>query len=529
MKLEKAVSLAIDNVIKEGITDVDAFSKQFEIEMLNDQNFRELVKSKTIKDLRHKDIQSIGFKPLTHVLIPKKDICDFRKCALIEPIDEIKYLALCLQISETIESNRPSKSKNCVFSYRFSPNNGYIFDTSSNYTAFRRFVREKCHQQNVKVMVVCDIANFYDRLNLHRLECILTSLPNIDRAIIQRLNELLLFWSNRDSYGIPTGSNASRILAEASLIEVDIFLQEHEVSYCRYVDDFRIFAPDAATAHQALSLLVQKLSKEGLFLNTKKTDVINVSEYKKSIGSENTEAPQEPLSNDAKSGLYKIIRGYSGTIPTKFRALSSKELTELSKKPSIHKEIETSTKSEIIISHKDVIRFIRTGVAQKDAAALVCLVEQLPKYSQFIPYITDAIRKNTTIFDSDQVIKIVESMQYWLNDKNAPEYISIYVARFLGNEPFLNKQLLLNTFLNLKRNNGNYIGRVLLEQLEPHLIRGEIIEIRDFFSRSDYYERRQISKIISQKLTVGEARPFLKNATMLHGDIFIEKMYNDLK
>jgi hypothetical protein len=34
-------------------------------------------------------------------------------------------------------------------------------------------------------------------------------------------HELLLFWANRDSYGLPVGSNASRILAEASLIDVD--------------------------------------------------------------------------------------------------------------------------------------------------------------------------------------------------------------------------------------------------------------------------------------------------------------------
>ena len=72
-------------------------------------------------------------------------------------------------------------------------------------------------------MVECDISNFYDRLNIHRVESILRSSDKIDEDIIGLINEILLFWANRDSYGLPVGSNASRILAEAALIEVDNF------------------------------------------------------------------------------------------------------------------------------------------------------------------------------------------------------------------------------------------------------------------------------------------------------------------
>ena len=73
-------------------------------------------------------------------------------------------------------------------------------------------------------MVECDFSNFYDRLNIHRVESILLSSDSIDKDIVHLINQVLLFWANQDSYGLPVGSNASRILAEASLVEVDNYL-----------------------------------------------------------------------------------------------------------------------------------------------------------------------------------------------------------------------------------------------------------------------------------------------------------------
>ena len=116
-----------------------------------------------------------------------------------------------------------------------------------------------------KVIVECDISNFYDRINIHRIESILNSNQNINRDIIKLINSLLLFWANRDSYGLPVGSNASRILAEVALIEVDNYLVSKGVDFCRFVDDYRIFAKNAAEAHNSLALLIHRLSKEGLF------------------------------------------------------------------------------------------------------------------------------------------------------------------------------------------------------------------------------------------------------------------------
>jgi len=100
----------------------------------------------------------------------------------------------------------------------------FRFDGKYNLTSFRENVSNKSKLKKNKVVVECDISNFYDRINIHRIESVLNSNPNIDRDIIKLINTLLLFWANRDSYGLPVGSNASRILAEVALIEVDNYL-----------------------------------------------------------------------------------------------------------------------------------------------------------------------------------------------------------------------------------------------------------------------------------------------------------------
>lgn len=182
----------------------------------------------------------------------KKSLSDYRKCALIDIYDEIVYLTLVISIADEIEKKRINKSKNRVFSYRFGSFKGKLFDDKFHCTAFRQRTLEKSKYTKNKVVVECDISNFYDRLNIHRIESILRSNPKIDVDIISLINELLLYWANRDSYGLPVASNASRILAEVALIEVDNYLFSKGIDFCRFVDDYRIFAKNAFEAHSIL-------------------------------------------------------------------------------------------------------------------------------------------------------------------------------------------------------------------------------------------------------------------------------------
>ncbi len=335
MKIDSAAKLAIANVLKEGITDI--FPEPFENGLLKNQEFQKAVKNVVVKAISVGSLESLQMFPIEHVLLPKTAALDFRRCALMQPLDTIKYLTLSILFAEEIERHRPSKARKIVFSYRYAPNKGYLFALKYRITSFKKHVNDKAKQSRTKVLVSCDIANFYDRLNLHRLESILLSLA-LDKNQIKLLNQLLLFWSNRDSYGLPVGSNASRILAEASLLEVDDYLLSIGAVFCRFVDDYRLFAPDANTAHYWMTQLIERLSLEGLTINKSKTKIEDVSNWRKEDKKDGdktqTETDDTPGSIQGKdSGSkhpFRIIAGYGGTIPTRFRKAAAAEREKLS-------------------------------------------------------------------------------------------------------------------------------------------------------------------------------------------------------
>ena len=434
--------------------------------------------------------------------MPKKNLADYRKCALIDIYDEIVYLTLVISIASEIEKMRINKSKGKVFSYRFENFKGRLFNKNFHYTAFKQKILEKSTLNKNKIVVECDISNFYDRLNIHRIESILRSNPKIDESIIHLINELLLYWANRDSYGLPVGSNASRILAEVALIEVDNYLISKKINFCRFVDDYRIFAKNSFEAHSNLALLTLKLSKEGIFLNTQKTKIKDISNINKQ---KNKSDEHFNLNGDEKANFPKIIRGYSGLIPSKFRKLSSTETTTL--KENDLNTLINNAKKDMLIEEKTITTVIRTIIAQKEYYRLKDLPNILKKFPQFIPYFVDTVIK-------------CESMK----KEDIPEYIQVYLVRLYSIPVFKNKKILLSSFRNLKRNSGDYIGRALLESLEGKLSRGELLEIKDYYYRADKWEKRQILKMINNCFSTGEKRAFFKDIKIHEDDYFINKI-----
>ena len=101
--------------------------------------------------------------------------------------------------------------------------------------------------------------------------------------------------------------------------------------------------------------------------------------------------------------------------------------------------------------------------------------------------------------------------------------------RFFSTGKFTNKEILFGYFRSLKRNSGHYIGRAVLEELEKLVLRGEVLEIRDYFIRADLWEKRQIAKIISTQISDGEKIPFFKNILSQLDDIFLSDLDRIIK
>lgn len=85
----------------------------------------------------------------------------------------------------------------------------------------------------------------------------------------------------KDSYGIPVGPYASRLLAEALLIDVDTQLKTSGVEFVRWVDDFVIFAKSEYEAQSILFTLGEWLyTRHGLTLQSAKTQILTIASYR---------------------------------------------------------------------------------------------------------------------------------------------------------------------------------------------------------------------------------------------------------
>jgi len=120
--------MAIKNILYEGTTDVDLFSRAFEIDMLKNKILEDELCRIIGEAITSNVFSNLRLHKLGHVLIPKKSLSDHGKCALTEIYDEIVFLTLVIIIAKEIEKMRIIKKKNRVFSYRFSPQtNGRLF------------------------------------------------------------------------------------------------------------------------------------------------------------------------------------------------------------------------------------------------------------------------------------------------------------------------------------------------------------------------------------------------------------------
>jgi hypothetical protein len=128
-------------------------------------------------------------------------------------------------------------------------------------------------------VVACDISEFYSRLGHHKLENALAHL-GLSADTPWRLNRFLSNFSNTNSFGLPIGGPASRLLSELALNQVDQLLKLEGIDFCRFSDDFHLFAESMEDCFTKLLSLTEKLQRtQGLQLQKSKTRIMSSSEF----------------------------------------------------------------------------------------------------------------------------------------------------------------------------------------------------------------------------------------------------------
>lgn len=273
---QKSALFAVRNVARHGDTDVypyplenhwfyDAEEAVTDLLLQLDNGFDDWLRS--YPPIYTTGLSSIGYN-------------GFRTATQIDPIWNAYLLALLIEIGPDIEAARVPVERNVVFSYRFKPSAEKLtlFDKEVGWYLFQKKALERA--SSAEFVVSTDISDFYSRVYHHRLENALKQATKNGEAV-RRVMEISKRLSvGETSYGLPVGGQASRILAELLLNRTDRLLLAAGISFCRFVDDYYLFASNPGDAQATLVQLSEiLLTNEGLTLARAKTRVLSSSEF----------------------------------------------------------------------------------------------------------------------------------------------------------------------------------------------------------------------------------------------------------
>lgn len=205
----------------------------------------------------------------------------FRYITQLDPIEHLAFAALMHSVGTELETFRVPRRCRLVFSWRFSPkSDGTMYDPQVGWVQFNERCLALANAKRVSHVVIADIADFFPHLYLHPVERALARCTGTqDQAYC--VLRILKGWNAQVSYGVPIGPPSGRILADATLNDLDEALRGSGAKHCRYSDDSRIFCRSEAEARQRLEFLAKQLFElYGLTLQSGKTFVCDVVEYK---------------------------------------------------------------------------------------------------------------------------------------------------------------------------------------------------------------------------------------------------------
>jgi hypothetical protein len=271
----KAITAAINQIIRHGDTDI--FPPLPEIAFLKDCAVE-------IADVLSK-LNTANYTPKTAItsLAPKGRL-GFRSAHQLSLTDNLFLLAAVVEIGPHIESLRLPPAEISAFSYRFDVSkDGEIFAKGRSYRDWL-FAQKDFLEKNpsVKYVLKTDISDFYHRIYAHRLEGFFGDWPKATATATSLVVRIIKAIRGKESFGLPVGGAASRLLAELSLRDSDKALFNDGVPFTRFVDDYRFFIKNDE-AYDVLAFLAENLLAEGLTLNSAKTKLIEKEKYLEEI------------------------------------------------------------------------------------------------------------------------------------------------------------------------------------------------------------------------------------------------------
>ena len=379
-KLQSAMVKALDNVT--GLGDTDVFPRSFETTVLGDQ--REDVLELLAKIHQNFTGMLEAMPPVNDRVLASVGYSGFRAVTQVDPIWNLYLLALVVWLGSDIELARVAADKRVVHSYRFKLVSGepHIFNSDYGWFSFTQRCEELARKH--KFVLITDISDFYPRVYHHRLENALKKVTK-NSEVVNRIKIILAHFSGGVSYGLPVGGPAARLLSELVLNATDRLMLAERAVYCRFVDDFRIFADSREQAHALLVTLAQKIGEsEGLSLQKSKTRIMSSEEYLSILGAQHDDDGADAATYKKFMSLKLHFDPYSESAQEDYEQLK-KSLAQFDIVGMLSREIRKTQVEESVV--RKLVRSIRHLDLASKNACIASLSENLEVLAPVFPVV----------------------------------------------------------------------------------------------------------------------------------------------
>lgn len=196
----------------------------------------------------------------------------------LEATDCLIYVALAYLAANRIEQSRKPIESGIACAYRIQIDEGSYFSRGNGFETYRD--RSKALAGQYQFVLLSDIVDFYNQIYLHRLQNSIASAANASAELATDIERFLSKLNQRNSQGVPVGPAPSIVFSEATLTDVDNFLEDLGVEHTRYVDDFRIYGDNVQhleKIQRELTLYLHKVHR--LTLSSEKTRILATESF----------------------------------------------------------------------------------------------------------------------------------------------------------------------------------------------------------------------------------------------------------
>jgi hypothetical protein len=273
-----SIKRAIDHLTKFGDTDV--FPHLPEIVFLSEN------REEISQELSSLDLESFHPAQAIETIAPKSRY-GFRIVQQMPLLETLLFTSALIEIGADLESIKRPMDEDGPFAYRFTPDgDGSLFIKNHTYRDWLEWQSIKVEGAEYSHVICTDIADFYQRIYVHRIENTLDA-ATANKGVKRFIEKLIKQIRSKQSYGIPVGCTASRIIAESVLADSDNALADEQIEFTRFVDDYRIFVKPGQAPYSILAYLADQLAaSEGLSLNAQKTKLYSIDKFKEQLSAQ---------------------------------------------------------------------------------------------------------------------------------------------------------------------------------------------------------------------------------------------------